>query len=60
MLNIMDEMKDAVVRSDTNQRPTSVLGNFNVHCKVLYKVHCLGIPVADFEVPIDHRLGSRA
>ena len=60
MLNIMDEMKDAVVRSDTNQRRTSVLGNFNVHCKVLCKVHCLGIPVAEFEVPIDHRLGSRA
>ena len=56
----MDEIRDAVVRSDTNQQPTSVLVYFNVYWKVLCKVNCLGISVAELMMPIDHRLGSRA
>ena len=56
----MDEMRDAVVRSDTDQQRTSVLGNFNVYWKLLCKVDCLGIPVAEFKIPVDHRLGIRA
>ena len=56
----MDEIRDAVIRSDKNQQPTSVLGNFNVYWKVLSKVHCLGILVAELKMLIDHRLGSRA